>query len=372
MKQINPFIVFGYESPEYFCDRRVETDTLISAVKNQRHVTLISLRRMGKTGLIKHVFFQLQNEPDFLLIYIDILPTMDLKDFIKELSKGILSANRSKAGIIEKMVKILSHLRPKISYDPATGKPAIELDISNYSEAEYTLDGLFTYLDNQNKQVVLAIDEFQQIVHYPEKNTEALLRSNMLKSRNVQLILSGSQQNLLFSMFQDSNRPFYQSTQIMTLNSIEKETYRIFIINKFKEGKKEISDELVDKILEWTLCHTYYVQYYCNRLYELSDRKVKMQDVQKVASLILEENVIVYNNYRNMLTIQQFNLLKAIAKEGVVNKPTAKDFIFKYRLGAASSVKTTLTALIKKEIVVAGNDGYFIPDLFFSRWLQTI
>jgi len=43
MKVNNPFIVLGYESPEYFCDRQAETDTLFSAIENQRHVTLISL-----------------------------------------------------------------------------------------------------------------------------------------------------------------------------------------------------------------------------------------------------------------------------------------------------------------------------------------
>ena len=73
-----------------------------------------------------------------------------------------------------------------------------------------------------------------------------------------------------------------------------------------------------------------------------------------------------------MLTKHQFNLLTAIAKENFVEKPTAKDFILKYQLGAASSVQATLNALIKKEIVVTGDSGYFILDVFFSRWLQTL
>lgn len=50
-KLANPFIYQGYESPEYFCDREVETKTLMSHLKNGRNVTLISPRRLGKTGL---------------------------------------------------------------------------------------------------------------------------------------------------------------------------------------------------------------------------------------------------------------------------------------------------------------------------------
>ena len=61
-KLVNPFIYQGYESPEYFCDREAETATLLSHLKNGRNVTLISPRRIGKTGLIKNTFFYLEEE----------------------------------------------------------------------------------------------------------------------------------------------------------------------------------------------------------------------------------------------------------------------------------------------------------------------
>lgn len=62
MKPYNPFLVYGYNSPEYFCDREKETDKMISALLNERNLTLISPRRMGKTGLIKNVFYQMKRE----------------------------------------------------------------------------------------------------------------------------------------------------------------------------------------------------------------------------------------------------------------------------------------------------------------------
>ena len=43
MKPYNPFLVYGYNSPEYFCDREKETDKMISALQNGRNLTLISL-----------------------------------------------------------------------------------------------------------------------------------------------------------------------------------------------------------------------------------------------------------------------------------------------------------------------------------------
>lgn len=43
----NPFIVGGYISPHYFCDREVETEQLIRNITNGRNVVIISVRRMG-------------------------------------------------------------------------------------------------------------------------------------------------------------------------------------------------------------------------------------------------------------------------------------------------------------------------------------
>ena len=54
----NPFIVGGYISPHYFCEREKETEQLIRNITNGRNVVIISTRRMGKTGLIRHCFYQ--------------------------------------------------------------------------------------------------------------------------------------------------------------------------------------------------------------------------------------------------------------------------------------------------------------------------
>ena len=81
MKPYNPFLVYGYNSPEYFCDREKETDKMISALLNERNLTLISPRRMGKTGLIKNVFYQMKREdnPNAAYFYMDIYSARDLK-----------------------------------------------------------------------------------------------------------------------------------------------------------------------------------------------------------------------------------------------------------------------------------------------------
>ena len=49
---INPFITIEYIGCVLFCDREKEVKKLLSNAQNGVNTTLISVRRMGKTGLI--------------------------------------------------------------------------------------------------------------------------------------------------------------------------------------------------------------------------------------------------------------------------------------------------------------------------------
>ena len=73
MKPNNPFLIAGYYSPEFFCDREAETSAILDALHNGRNVTLIAPRRMGKTGLIRHAFYRLQEQKtDIATLYMVI------------------------------------------------------------------------------------------------------------------------------------------------------------------------------------------------------------------------------------------------------------------------------------------------------------
>lgn len=50
LKLRNPFIYAGYEGPDYFCDRTEETEKVLAHLRNGRNITLVSPRKIGKTG----------------------------------------------------------------------------------------------------------------------------------------------------------------------------------------------------------------------------------------------------------------------------------------------------------------------------------
>lgn len=371
MKISNPFILSGYVSKEYFCDRASETEKLIEAINNNRNITLYSQRRIGKTSLINHVYNILKTDKNYICIYLDVLASTSLNEFINVFGNSVINAIESKPEKFFKKVKdLFSSLRPVISIDSLTGSPSFQLTIDSKNEAEKSIEGIFSYLKSQKKKIVIAIDEFQQVAQYPEKNVEAFLRTNIQKITNTVFIFSGSKKHLLLSIFEDKNRPFYKSTQLIELNKIEKQVYTDFIVNHFSKSDKKISKQLCEQILDWTNIQTFYVQYICNRIFGKNIKQISESLINETFIEVLKEQEITFINYRNLLTDYQWKILRAIAAEGIVKSVLSKNFVTKHKLNTPSSVKTAVDSLIVKEVLVNDAAGYYVQDILFQRWLE--
>jgi hypothetical protein len=370
----NPFLIKGYSSAELFCDRKSEVETLLHHAQNGVDTTLISPRRMGKTGLIFRFFDSIEKRENVTPIYVDIYSARSLSDFIKLLSEAILRRLPETTSIGKKFLNIIKGLRPLISYDNISGEPQLQITYQTEGEKQQTLLGLLTFLDSQRTKIVLAIDEFQQIASFPEKNMEALLRTYIQRLKNVQFIFCGSRKDIMTEMFSSSKRPFYASTQYLLLDKIDREVYADFIAKKFKKNGIKVALNALDFILEWTKGYTFYTQSVCNMAFSLARGKVDMALVKKSCDELLRNNEAAFFQYRKLLTPAQWEVLIAIAKEGEVTQLTSKNFIGKYNIGSPADVRRITKALLEKELVLEtigkAETTYQVYDVFLSRWLE--
>jgi uncharacterized protein len=370
----NPFILSGYTDELHFCDRKNETSLLIRNAKNNINTTLFAIRRIGKTGLIRHVFHTLNKNKKFACIYVDIYATRNLKEFTNMLATAIYQRFPEKRGIGKQITDFIKLLRPVISYDPISGNPEVSLDLGQPKEYERSIQQIFNFLDAQKMHIVFAIDEFQQICTYPEKNTEALLRTYIQPLRNVSFVFCGSNQKIMHEIFNNHKRPFYASCSNMNLGHISNEEYAEFIQLHFKNHKRNISKEALEFILEWTYTHTYYTQFLCNRVFATGIKNITLQDVLHCCEQIHKEQEGTYYQFRSLLTGAQWELLRAIAKEEKIGKLHQKQFVQKHKLGTTSTISRSIEALLDKELVykeTKENESYYmIGDKFLMRWLQ--
>ena len=370
MKPNNPFLISGYHSPEFFCDRETETDTILEALHNGRNVTLIAPRRMGKTGLIRHAFYKLkEQESDIVTLYMDIYSTQSLGDFVRLFANTVLGKlDSAPQKAMSRISKFIRSCRPLFTLDEFTGAPQVTIDLSP-TEEESTLKEIFEYLASSEKRCYIAIDEFQQITEYQEKGVEALLRSYIQFLPNVNFIFAGSKQHVMQEMFMSSKKPFYQSTQLLTIDTIDKDKYAHFAMNHFAKHHTSLPREVFNDIYEKFDGHTWYVQNLLNRLYGYN-RDVDIDLVEYADKQIISELSYFYADLLTAYSAGHVRLLKAIAKEGCVKEILSGDFISRHRLRAASSVNSALKKLLDNELVYPSENGYIIYDRFMGEWLR--
>lgn len=367
----NPFLVTGYESPAYFCDREKETEDLLETLRNGRNITLSSPRRLGKTGLIKHVYHLIkEQDPGTPVIYIDLYPTGSLHDFTQAFASAVLGQlDSNPVKVLKRVVSLFKGFRPNLTVDSVTGQPKVGLDIAVGMETA-TLEQVFNYLKQSGKTCYIAFDEFQQITYYPEKNVEALLRSYIQDLHNVHFIFSGSRAHLLGEMFLSPKRPFYQSTSEKTIEVIDEERYYAFADAFFQIQGRSLPKDVFHQVYTLYEGYTWYIQMVMNRLYAKAGRAIDVELVQESIREILQENEFYYQHLLKVYPKGQVKLIKAIAKEKKVPEITAGAFIAKYGLTATSSVKSALSRMLDEEVVYRAPDGYMVYDRFFGQWLD--
>ena len=334
---------------------------------------LISPRRIGKTGLIKNAFYQLQrSEKDAVCIYIDIMPTKNQHDFVQLLgaaiAQDVLSRERQ---AMKRLLTFFGSWRPVFSTDPMTGQPTVSVSIEP-KQSEMSLKAIFDYLVQSRREIYIAIDEFQQITRYPETGIEAMLRSFIQFAPNVHFVFSGSKRRLMTQIFTSPDRPFYQSTVSMGLKPLIMEVYYDFARRFFEAKKGSLSQEVFYDLYQRLRGVTRSIQLVLNRLYETERNVDSVLKVNEAILHIVNSSAMQYEELASFLTDNQLSLLKAIAKEGCVESPQSSSFLTVHNLSSASSVKTALDLLIDKDLLQRTDKGVVISNYFFEVWLKQI
>lgn len=369
---LNPFIVGRYISPDYFCDRKNETAFLIKQIENGRNVALISPRRMGKTGLIHHTFHQTELNKKFYTFFVDIYATTSLSELVYLLGKAIYDELKPKGKVwTERFFQIITSLRMGFKLDAMSGEPSFDISLGDIQTPQTTLDEIFAYLETADKPCIVAIDEFQQISNYEEKNVEAMLRTKIQQCKQTMFIFAGSKRHLMSNMFNSSSKPFYQSAICMGLDPIPLDTYTEFASHLFELRGKHVSKELTAKVYQQFNGCTWFVQMMMNELFALTGHD-ELCDIDKLETA--EQNVIMTqeSSYKDLLAHlapKQKLILQAIAREGTAKNVTSSAFIKRYNLASASSVQSAIKGLLKNDIITQEDDGYRIYDYFFAHWL---
>jgi hypothetical protein len=329
---------------------------------------------MGKSGLLHHLFQRPDLRKNYYTFFVDIYETASLEEFIQKMGREIVGklAHRG-LDPVRKFLMSLSSLRGVFSMDPASGMPVFSVGIGEISAPETTLEEIFAFLEKADKPCIVAIDEFQRIADYEQKNVEAILRSRIQRLRNTTFIFAGSERTILAQMFGSAARPFYQSSATMILEAIDPEKYADFATRLFNDYGKMITRTSVEILYDALQGYTYFLQRVLNHAFSLLPDDLVCDQEFLLACLdeILTDNSANYQEILSSLTVSQRALLAAVALDGTATNITSAEFVRKHGLVSASSVQSAARSLLKRQLLTRSpRKEYYLDDKFLERWLS--
>jgi len=373
MLQPNPFIITAdYYGPEYFCDRQAETEALESNIANGRNTVLISSRRMGKSGLIAHVFNRAFVKSNFKTFSIDLYPTSSLAEMILLLAKEITGPLKSKGqSLWESFLGIVKSLRPGFKVDPVTGQFVFDLSLGEIVKPVDSLKEIFQYLEGSEVPCLVSMDEFQQIAEYPDNNVLELLRTYVQKCKHTWFIFAGSDRRMMEKLFNNPSEPFYMSCSPLYLDAIQYENYLAFARHHFEAAGKSLQEESFKQVYELFDGHTWYVQRLMNEMFAWT-KPGEVADAQMASdalTFVIKTYARTFQEQMSSYPEAQKQLLIAIAKDGQAQQVTSVAFCKKHSMKSPSTVQSALRVLHDKGIVRKDGTTYSVTNRLFGIWL---
>jgi AAA+ ATPase superfamily predicted ATPase len=369
----NPFVTKGYVGPDYFCDRVKETENLVKLLTNDNNMALISPRRLGKTDLIRHCFNQPRIKNHYYTFIIDIYATNSLSDFVEVFGRVILDELKPRGRKVwEGFFNAIKSIQQQISFD-INGNPVWGLGLGSAANPSTTLDEIFNYLKTAGKPCMVAIDEFQKILDYPNgQNIEAALRTHIQKCPNATFLFCGSKRHLMTEIFLSPSRPFYQSVITMGLDPISEDKYAEFAKRQFEKNGKSLHEEVVPQVYNRFYGVTAYLQRIMNVLYLNTDKgEVCTPDmIEDAIDFIIDLNSEHYETLFGQMSEKQRQVFLAIAIEKRARNISSSEFVRKYHLASPSSVVSAIRGLLDKDFITQDNNEYYVYDYFFPIWLE--
>jgi len=355
----------GLAQGEYFCNRVEETAHLLKNIQSRTHTVLIAPRRYGKTSLA----YRAIEKSGLPFAKIDLYMCTSLLDIQKAILKGVNALIAEIAGVTQKLLDSLRSFVKSLKLSLEANPDGFKLSLSpshestpseNICEALEILDQILT---KRAISAVLLIDEFQEIeLIAPNRGVEGAIRHAAQGAQNFSLIFSGSQRNLLKSMFNTRNKPLYRLCDEIVLERISALDYQVFI-NLFAEKKwgEPISDESFDALIQLTQRHPYYANALFKSLFDPDQEQAPSPElIQMLWQDLTEKKRQDLLSETSDLTLTQKKLLVAIAN-GINQELTGKTFLSRSELSSSSVIKA-LEFLTENDFIELLNNQYRLID----------
>lgn len=370
----NPFRFGQWVKGEDFCNREIELKEIKKAITNNYSSWIYSPRRYGKTSLILKVLDEL---PAIKSVYIDLYNIQTLSAFAEKYSqvvlKNLFDWKKGIKSIGKKISGFFKSIIPKISFD-ALGNPSITFEpqvIEKKSDIEYILDIPEKIAVDQDRQICIAFDEFQE-VNRIDPFLINWMRSAFQGHQHISYVFLGSKQSLMETIFADSNSPFYEFGLKIPIGEISRDDWVVFIKKKFTKTGLSINQDTIDSIIKKSGGHPHFTQYFASVVWEFILEGFNEEDADFTTTWmnrIIAGQSVIFQNLFDQLNKNQRTILLAVALLEQGDLLFSETYRKQHRLPASSTLSVNIKSLLKQEFIVKTNGSYSIANPVLKEWL---
>jgi len=371
----NPFVLSVIPPDAPFCNRVEELKQLTSYAIDGTNVVLFSPRRFGKTSLVKRVQANLAKQ-GMLVLYADFFGVTSVDDVAGKIARSVYTFIQRNESLMKKALRILTTFRPV--FKPAEdGSFSISIELARpnlhgIDLLDKTLEDLGVFMEQAGPgKIHIVFDEFQEITELKEKRIESTLRSH-IQFQQSSYFFVGSRRRILLEMFNEKNRPLFQSAQLYELKRLPHDDLVGYLVAQFKKGGKPCSEKNAQNISSISRQYPYYAQKLALNVYAVSGKVVQAKNITKALEIMIDNETYFYQATLQSLAPRQIALLRALAVEPS-KTILSNNYIRKHDLGSIGGVQSAIKKLRQMDLVEVDTDSrYRTVDPIFSIWLQRL
>jgi hypothetical protein len=373
----NPFVYGEIVPAAAFVGRDLELDRLTTDLASGQKVFLISPRRYGKSSLVHQAAAALAKRRIATLEF-TVSSFSSYVAFLEGYARALIGLETKAAQARSWLASLFETVTPEIKVDTGGGVgvslafPSIrtQRDAARLAEEVFALPARIAA--RLGRRLVVALDEFQAIGAFNGGSVEQALRAAVQQQREVGYVFAGSEPSLMEQMI-GPRRPFYKAGPVMRLQKIPADVFADFLEVRFRDSGLPASPGLGEAIVDLAGNLPYDVQRLAHETWDDASsarrRRVGVEDLHATLHRLLTEQDTMFEAIWQRLTLAQRSTMRAVVLEhgaGLLGAETRA----RHRLGGASSVQASLTALLREELIVREDDGHYaVVDSLMREWV---
>jgi AAA+ ATPase superfamily predicted ATPase len=358
-----------------YCNRTEDIANLTKMVGASRKIVIYAPRRYGKSSLVKNIIGEeFQSKKNHLTLYVNFMEVQSLEHISERILQSLREVLSAKYPFKSGFTSILESFKGmtlSFGIDPSTQLPTVELK-PVFENDKKNIPQIFSIIKNlaSKYKLFLIFDEFQDISLIPQ--AAGILRTELQLLKNTPMAILGSKKQLLNKMFASNKSPFFNFGDEMSLSIIEPKMWQLYF-------NKRLFPNSISLPAMTYLCDV--TNHVPNAICELGsylkelcvEKKRAPLDIQTVAKSL--ENLIrskesTYRFQEGQLSSKEQTLLRHIAKEGYLLRPTMQSVVQSTKISSGSIIKILTRLTNKGWIEFEENKGYRISDPLFSNFFK--